>query len=57
MKELSFEKMEGLNGGVLKAGCAVAGVVTGVSLFFAWTGAGAAFFWWCSIGFCSNGMF
>lgn len=28
----------------LPAGCAVAGVVTGVSVFFVWTGAGAAVF-------------
>ena len=45
MKELSFEKMERINGGkIYRAGCAVAGAVTGISAFFIWAGAGAAVF-------------
>lgn len=43
MKELSFKGMEKINGGKeYPAGCAVAGVVTSVSVFFIWTGTGAA---------------
>ena len=44
MKELNFEQMEELQGGVMKAGCVVAGVVTTVSAFFIWSGIGAIFF-------------
>jgi len=45
MKELSFEKIEKIYGGKeYPAGCAVAGVVTSVSLFFVWNAAGATVF-------------
>lgn len=58
MKKMSFEKMEKIEGGKeFRSGCAIAGVVTGISAFFLWSGPGAAVFAGAVLTSASMGCF